>query len=237
VLVDHNEIAQSAPGVEDASVIEIVDHHRVGDVQTTGPILFLNLPVGSTATIVAARYDELGVAIPPSIAGVLLSAVLTDTVLMKSPTTTDLDRSVADRLAAIAGVEVAGFGMEMFRARSAETVFSAERAVGADLKEYRVGDTLVAVGQMETVDSAGVMEHADELRATMESLREARRYDVVLLMVTDVVREGSEILAVGKTRIVERGLGVSLTDGSAWLDGVLSRKKQIAARLVDAAGA
>lgn len=235
VLVDHNEIAQSAAGIEDASVVEIVDHHRVGDVQTTGPILFLNLPVGSTATIVATRYEELGVPVPEPIAGVLLSAVLTDTVLLKSPTTTDTDRQIARSLAEIAGVDPATFGMEMFRARSADTVFSAERAVKGDLKEYRIGDTVVAVGQVETVDSSAVMSHAEELRAVMEALREARRYDVVLLMITDVVREGSDILAVGKTRIVERGLGVTLATGSAWMDGVLSRKKQIASRLVDAA--
>lgn len=235
VLVDHNEIAQSAAGIEDASVVEIVDHHRVGDVQTTGPILFLNLPVGSTATIVAERYRELGVPVPESMAGVLLSAVLTDTVLLKSPTTTDTDRETAVHLASIVGLDPATFGMDMFRARSANTVFSAQRAVSADLKEYRIGDTVVAVGQVETVDSSALMSHVDELHAVMESLREARRYDVVLLMVTDVVREGSEILAVGKTRIVERGLGISLESGSAWMDGVLSRKKQIAARLVDAA--
>lgn len=236
ILVDHNEIAQSATGIEDATVVEIVDHHRVGDVQTTGPILFLNLPVGSTATIVALRFRELDVVPPQAIAGVLLSALLTDTVLLKSPTTTDSDREVALWLAGIVGVEPLEFGLEMFRARSASTVFSAERAVKADLKEYRVSDTFAAIGQIETVNADEVLEHAEELMRVMESLREARRYDVVVLMVTDVVSEGSWVLAVGKTRIVERGLGVSVAKGPVWLDGVLSRKKQVAARLVDAVG-
>lgn len=236
VLVDHNEVSQSAAGIEDATVVEIVDHHRVGDVQTTGPILFLNLPVGSTATVVALRFEELGVPVPEGMAGILLSALLTDTVLLKSPTTTDTDREVAGRLARTVGVDPLEFGLEMFRARSAGTVFSAERAVRADLKEYRVGDVFAAIGQVETVDAEELLAHADELRAVMEGVREARGFDVVVLMVTDVVREGSEILAVGKTRIVERGLDVTLDDGRAWMDGVLSRKKQIAARLVDAAG-
>ncbi len=237
ILVDHNELAQSAPGVDEASVLEIVDHHRVGDVQTAGPILFLNLPVGSTATVVASRYRELGVAVSHQMAGVLLSAVLTDTVLLKSPTTTEEDREAAEWLAGLAGVEAHEFGMEMFGARSAHERFSADDALKADLKEYRVGDASIAIGQVETVDASAVMAHREELLATMERFREARQTDLVLLMVTDVVREGSEILAVGRKRIAERGLGVTLRDGSAWMDGVLSRKKQVAAKLAEAAGA
>lgn len=237
VLVDHNEASQSAPGIEDASVVEIVDHHRVGDIQTTGPILFLNLPVGSTATIVATRYEDLGVAVPSSMAGLLLSAILSDTVLLKSPTTTQIDRTVADRLAAIAGVEPYEFGMEVFRSRSAGEVFSAEHVVSADVKEYRVGDVVVSIAQFETVSLAEVMQHADELAAALEALRERRGHDLAVLMLTDIVREGSEIFAAGKVRLAERALQVSLATGSAWMDGVLSRKKQVAARLLEAGGA
>lgn len=236
ILLDHNELAQSAPGVEDASVLEIVDHHRVGDVQTHTPILFMNLPVGSTATIVAERYRELGVEPPEAMAGLLLAAVLTDTVLLKSPTTTQLDRDVVARLARTAGVDPIEFGMEMFGARSRGRSVSVEEIVRTDLKEYRVGDAVIAIGQVETVDAREILERAVEIRAYMESLREARAYDLVMLMVTDVVREGSEIMAVGRTRLAERGLGVDLSSGSAWLDGVLSRKKQIAARMLEAAG-
>ncbi len=237
VLVDHNETAQSALGIEDADVVEIVDHHRVGDIQTAGPILFLNLPVGSTATIVALRYDQLGVEIPHAIAGILLAALLTDTVILKSPTTTEADRDVCSRLAARVDVDPVAFGMEVFRSRSVGVRFSPEAVVRADVKEYRVGDIVAAIAQYESVDLAELMEHAEEVRAHMEALREAKGYDLVLLMATDIVREGSEIFAVGKVRLVERGLGVSLADGSAWMPGVLSRKKQIAARLVTAAGA
>lgn len=236
ILVDHNEMAQSAPGIESAEVIEVVDHHRIGDVQTYGPILFLNIPVGSTATVVAMRYEELGVALERPMAGVLLSAVLSDTVLLKSPTTTEADHRIAARLAEIVGVAPLVFGLEMFKARSAGSAFSAERAVKADLKEYRIGDTLAAVGQIETVELGAVMQHIEDIRSVMEGLQEARGYDLVLLMVTDVVREGTEVVAVGKVRLAERGLGISLASGSAWMPGVLSRKKQVASRLVDAAG-
>ncbi len=237
ILVDHNETAQSAPGIEEATVVEVVDHHRIGDVQTHGPILFLNIPVGSTSTIVAMRYEELDTRIPDAMAGILLSAVLSDTMLLKSPTTTDTDRRIAERLGKQLGEDPLDFGMEMFRARSAGETFSAERAVKADLKEYRAGETKVAIGQIETVDVAEVMEHAEEVLAVMESLRESRGYDLVMLMVTDVVREGSEILAAGKVRLAERALGVELAGGPAWMPGVLSRKKQVAAKLVEAAGA
>jgi len=234
VLVDHNEASQSVAGIEDASVVEIVDHHRVGDIQTAGPILFLNLPVGSTATIVATRYQMLGVEVPAPIAGVLLAAVLTDTVLLKSPTTTSLDREVVERLAVIAETDPMELGMELFRSRSAGEEFSAERVVRADVKEYRVGDVVAAIAQYEAVDLAPVMERAEEVRSAMRAYMEQRGYDLVVLMATDVVREGSEIFAVGKTRLIERALDVSLAQGSAWLPGVLSRKKQIAAKLVDA---
>jgi manganese-dependent inorganic pyrophosphatase len=236
ILVDHNEVAQSAAGIEDASVVEIVDHHRVGDVQTATPILFLNLPVGATATIVALRYRELGVELPHSMAALLLAAMLTDTVLLKSPTTTPADREVAAELAALLGIDAVEFGMEMFKARSEGQVFDAKRVVTADLKEYRVGDVATGIGQIEVVDPSEIMEHADEIRGVMEELREARGLDLVVLMVTDVVREGSEILATGKTRLVERTLDISMAGGSAWMPGVLSRKKQVAARLVESSG-
>ncbi len=237
VLVDHNELAQSAPGVDEAQVIEVVDHHRIGDVQTSSPALFLNLPVGSTATVVAERYRELGVEPSRAVAGILLSAVLTDTVLLKSPTTTSVDREVAARLASLAGVDVLEFGMEMFRARSEGQHFSPDATLRSDLKDYRIRDDVVAIGQVETVDAAGLLEqHGGPLMTAMERLLADRGYTLVVLLVTDVVREGSEVLAVGRTRLVERGLGVDLTGGSAWLPGVLSRKKQVAAALIDAAG-
>lgn len=233
ILMDHNEAAQSAVGIEDASIVEIVDHHRVGDIQTAGPILFLNLPVGSTATIVATRYHMLGVEVPPAIAGILLSAILTDTVLLKSPTTTETDRTWVERLSAIARVDAMELGMDLFRSRREGEHFSADSVVKADMKEYRAGDVHAAIAQYEAVDLSQIMANADSIRSAMEELREQRGYDLVVLMATDIVREGSEIFAVGKTRVVERALGVSLDDGSVWMPGVLSRKKQIAAKLVE----
>lgn len=238
VLVDHNESSQSAFGIEDASVLEIVDHHRVGDIQTTGPILFLNMPVGATATIVAERYRDLGLDVPDAIAGVVLAAVLTDTVLLKSPTATSTDRAVVERLSHQLKLDPMVFGMELFRARSAGEEFSAEKVVSADLKEFRAGDMRIGIAQYETVDLPATLEHRAEIVAALEDLRARERYDLAVLMLTDIVREGSEIFACGKTRVAERALEVTLDGGSsAWMPGVLSRKKQVAARLVEAAGA
>jgi manganese-dependent inorganic pyrophosphatase len=236
ILVDHNEIAQSADGVEEASVIEIVDHHRIGDVQTAAPIAFIGMPVGATATIVATRFRELGMDPPRHVAGLLLSAVLTDTVLLKSPTTTDMDREISDWLAQLLDIDPAQFAMDVFRARSTGAGFSAEDVVCRDMKEYRIRDERVAIAQIETVDGAEVLEHRAEIVAFMEELCRMRGFDTVVLMVTDVVREGSELLVVGRRRQVEKAFGTSFEGGSAWFDGMLSRKKQVAPRLVESAG-
>jgi manganese-dependent inorganic pyrophosphatase len=236
ILVDHNERSQSAEGIEEAGVVEIVDHHRIGDVETTGPIMFLNLPVGSTATIVARRYRELGVDVPKPMAGLMLSAILSDTVILKSPTATDVDRETVQWLSGVVGVEYVAFGTEMHHARAAGREMSVENIVGADLKEYRVGEKTVSIGQYETIDVREVLDNAEEVTAYMRSLLDSKGWDTVVLIVTDIMREGSEIIAVGDTAPVARGLGVDLSSGSVWMDGIMSRKKQVAAPIVDAAG-
>lgn len=234
ILVDHNEASQSAPGIEDAAVVEIIDHHRVGDIQSAGPILFLNMPVGSTATIVALRYEEMGIEPPVKIAGIILSALLTDTVLLKSPTSTQTDERIAKKLAALCGVDYMQYGMELFKSKSGGEEFSAKNAVNRDLKEYRAGDFVIAIAQYETVDLEEVYEHRSEVIASMEQLRENKEYDVVVLMGTDIVREGSEMFAVGNLKLAGRAFNADFSQGSVWMDGVLSRKKQVAARFMDA---
>jgi manganese-dependent inorganic pyrophosphatase len=237
ILVDHNEVAQSADGVEEAAVLEIVDHHRIGDVQTASPITFFALPVGATGTIVAARYRELEVEPTSAMATLMLSAILTDTVLLKSPTTTDTDRDMVTWLAGELDIDPVDFGLEMFRARSSGAPFSADEVVRRDLKEFRAGDSVIAVGQVETVDAGEVLDHRIEIDAAMAALAANRGYDAVLLMVTDVVREGTELIVAGRRRIAERAFGLSFDTGSAWFDGMLSRKKQVAPKLLESHGA
>lgn len=235
VLVDHNETRQAANGIEEADVVEIVDHHRIADVMTANPIKFLNLPVGSTATIVAMEFDRHGVDMPPEIASVLLSAIMTDTVILKSPTTTYVDREQVQRLAAIAGVDPTEFGLAVFKCRGGEDDVPVEKLVGADAKEFIIGDATVLIAQRETVDLPSVMHREAEIREHMRRLLADHGYEFVLFMVTDIMAEGSQFLCEGNRRIVNRVFGINCVgEGGTWMPGVLSRKKQVAARILGA---
>lgn len=235
VLVDHNETRQAANGIEEADVVEIVDHHRIADVMTANPIKFLNLPVGSTATIVAMEFRRHGVEIPPAIARVLLSAIMTDTVILKSPTATYVDREQVDYLAEIAGVDPTEFGLAVFKCRGGEDNVTVEKLVGADAKEFQIGDATVLIAQRETVDLPAVMKREDEIREHMRRLRDDHNYEFVLLLVTDIMAEGSQFICEGNRRIVNRVFGIECTGkGGTWMPGVLSRKKQVAAKILGA---
>lgn len=235
VLVDHNEMRQAANGIEEADVVEIVDHHRIADIMTTNPIQFLNLPVGSTATIVALEFQRHGVTIPANIAAVLLSAIMTDTVILKSPTATQTDHEQVALLASIAGVDATEFGLAVFKCRGGEDDMPVEKLVGADSKEFQLGDAVVLIAQHETVDLEAVMKREDEIRAHMRHLQEDRGYEFVLLMATDILAEGSQFLCEGNCRTVNRVFGVDCgCAGGAWMPGVLSRKKQVASRILGA---
>jgi len=235
ILVDHNEKRQAANGIEQAEVLEIIDHHRIADVMTANPIQFINLPVGSSATIVALEFERHGVEVPPAIARVLLSAIMTDTVILKSPTATAIDEVQAQRLAKIGGVEVVPFGMDVFQCRGGDDDMPIADLVGADAKEFAIGDVTVLIAQHETVDLAGVMRREQEIRSYMRELLEAHGYEFVLLMVTDIIAEGSQLVCEGNRRIVNRAFGIECTgQGGTWMPGVLSRKKQVAARILEA---
>ena len=233
ILVDHNETRQAVNGIEEADVIEIVDHHRIGDVSTTNPIQFLNLPVGSTATIVAMEFERHEVEMPKGIARVLLSAIMTDTVILKSPTATHFDHEQVERLSAIADVDPTEFGLAVFKCRGGEDDLPVDKLVGADSKEFQLGDSTVLIAQHETVDLPAVMEREDEIRAYMRQLKDDNGYEFVLFMVTDIMAEGSQFLCEGNRRIVDRVFNIKCTGvGGTWMPGILSRKKQVAARIL-----
>lgn len=236
ILVDHNELRQAADGIEEAEVVEIIDHHRIADVSTVNPIKFMNLPVGSTATIVAMEFNRLGVELPQNIARVLLSAIMTDTVMLKSPTATDIDAQVANKLGEIIGEEPIAYGMRVFRMRGGDADMPIEKFVGADSKEFELPDGgVVLIAQHETVDLATCMQREKEIRAYMNKLLNDHGYVFVLLMVTDILAEGSQFICEGDRRIVNRAFDISCTgEGGTWMPGVLSRKKQVAARVLGA---
>lgn len=234
VLVDHNETRQAANGIEEAEIVEVVDHHRIGDISTTAPIRFLNMPVGSTASIVSQEFRNQGVEMPEGIAAALLSAVLTDTVILKSPTATAFDCDQVDFLANILGVDFTQFGLEIFRCRGGETTMPLDKLVSADAKEFQLGDSVVLIAQRETVDLEAVMKREDEIRAYMRDQVASHGYEFFLLMVTDILAEGSQFICEGNRRIVERVFDISCKEGSNWMPGVLSRKKQVAAKILGA---
>lgn len=228
VLVDHNEVAQAVPGIDRATILEVWEHHRVGDLPLPEPIVFHCEPVGATATLVAEQYALHGLTPPPAIAGAMLAAILSDTLVFASPTCTAQDRAAAARLAAIAGVEVTAFGQELLAARGHVAARSAADLVGADFKEFAMGGRHIGIGQIETAGAAPLVARRGELVAELQRVQAAQGLDVALLLVTDITRKGSHVWAVGHgLDTVAAALGVTWTDGGAFLDGCMSRKKQV----------
>ena len=226
VLVDHNELAQAVPGLEQAEILEIIDHHRLADIQTTQPIRVRNEPVGSTTTIITNMYQEHGVMPSPNMAGLMAGAILSDTVMFKSPTCTKRDIAMAERLARIANVSLKELGNLLFAASSAGDK-SADELCFTDFKEFHIADHYLGVGQVTSLDSAAVLERKDELLAVMATKLEQQHYDMIALMVTDVLMEGTNLLYIGSDDTIRSAFSVEPKDNAVFLPGVMSRKKQI----------
>ena len=226
VLVDHNEAAQSVPGLEEAEILEIIDHHRLADIQTTNPIYVRNEPVGSTNTIIAAMFQERGLLPSEKMAGMMAAAILSDTVMFKSPTCTSRDVRMAERLARIANVSLEELGKEIFSA-SAGGDKSAEDLLFTDYKEFHIAGHDLAVSQITCVDSPRMLERKDEFLACMEKKMREKGVSMFILMLTDVLLEGTQILYIGDGDIVAQAFGVSPKNNTVFLPGVMSRKKQV----------
>ena len=236
ILVDHNEALQSVDGLDVAELVEIVDHHRLGGLTTAQPIRVNVKPVGSTAAIVAREFEIEGVELPESIAALLLGAMLTDTVIMKSPTTTDFDREIIARTAKLLGVDPVEYGLEIFKCRSNPAELPVGDIIGADAKEFELkSGNKVFIAQFETVDLKAVLGREAEIREAMCALVADKGYQFMLFLATDILAEGSQFIVEGDTQFVSDVFGVNLNDGeSAWMPGVLSRKKQVAAPILAA---
>ena len=226
VLVDHNEAAQSVPGLEEAEILEIIDHHRLADIQTTNPIYVRNEPVGSTNTIIASMFQERGLLPSEKMAGMMAAAILSDTVMFKSPTCTNRDVRMAERLARIANVSLEELGKEIFSA-SAGGDKSAEDLLFTDYKEFHIAGHDLAVSQITCVDSPRMLERKDEFLASMEKKMREKGVSMFILMLTDVLLEGTQILYIGDGDIVAQAFGVSPKNNTVFLPGVMSRKKQV----------
>ena len=226
VLVDHNEAAQSVPGLEQVEFLEIIDHHRLADIQTGQPIQVRNEPVGSTNTILTAMYQEHGVVPTPKIAGLMAGAILSDTVMFKSPTCTKRDIAMAERLARIANVSLDELGKELFAAGSSDGK-TAEELFKTDYKQFHISGQNIGVSQITSMESDRLLQRRDEFMAVMEQEKKANDYDLVILMITDVLQEGSYLLYVGSDEVIQQAFNVVPKDKQLFLRKVMSRKKQI----------
>ena len=228
ILVDHNERGQSIPGVEEADILEIVDHHRVADIQTVGPLLFRGEPLGSTATIVTKIFDELDVEMPSHIAGLLLGAVVSDTLLFKSPTCTPVDTKIAKKLAEIAGVDIQEFAMEMFKAGTSLVGKTVDEIFNQDFKKFSFDNLQVGVAQVNSMDIEGFLPYKKDMLDYMNKFAEDNNLEFTLLLLTDIINANSEIFVGGpRPELVEKAFNVQLTECQGTLVGVISRKKQV----------
>ena len=234
VLTDHNESAQSVEGLKDATVLGVVDHHRIGDFETAAPLHYVALPWGSSCTIVAKLADVLGVELSDAQAKLLLSAMMTDTLMLKSPTTTEADRTIAAKLGEQVGVDPVKFGMEVFLTRPSGS-FTAAEMVGNDIKMFEPAGAKLLIGQYETVDKSRALGMIDEIREAMRAYAAEKGADGIVLCVTDIMEEGSQVLLEGETSVAQKGLGIADEHDGVWMPGVLSRKKQVAAPILAAA--
>lgn len=235
ILVDHNERGQAVEGLENAKVLEIVDHHRLGGIETSEPIFTYQEPVGCTATIIAGLYWQNQVEISSQIAGLLLSAIISDTVLFKSPTTTEKDKKVAKKLAEIAGVEISKYGMEMLKAGSSIGTMTPMEIAKNDLKEFQFGDYDCIISQVSVMDTEDVLNYKSQILECMETICQEEGFSLALLMVTSILDESTELLYVGSPKtLIGDAFSKDASGNSIFLPGVMSRKKQIVPPLSEA---
>jgi len=234
IMVDHNEKTQAVEGLDDAEVMEIIDHHRLGNIETINPIYFRNQPVGCTATIVYQMHRENGVEIEPKIAGLLCSAILSDTLVFRSPTCTPVDKAAAEELAKIAGIEVEEYGKEMFAAGSNLRDKSAEEIFYQDFKKFNAGDVSFGVGQINSMSSDELENIKEKLVPYMEKAFNLHGVQMIFFMLTDILEESTELLFQGENakELLEEAFGMSPEESSLYLKGVVSRKKQLIPAIV-----
>jgi manganese-dependent inorganic pyrophosphatase len=235
ILVDHAEHAQSVPGIEQAEILEILDHHHIGSIETKIPVTATFDPVGSTATLVIERFRQNGMEPTPSTATALLGAILSDTVILNSPTTTERDRQVVEYLERVLELDAIEFGREMFEETSDVSDTPVDEILARDVKEYELGaGQTVKIAQVETVGPT-LQERRDELLEALREEQERSDHAVSALMVTDILAQGTELLVAGDPGPLERAFGERPVDGVLSLPGVMSRKKQVAPKLMAAA--
>ncbi|MDQ0273549.1 manganese-dependent inorganic pyrophosphatase [Cytobacillus purgationiresistens] len=228
ILVDHNEFQQSADDIKDVQILEVIDHHRIANFETSDPLYYRAEPVGCTATILNKMYKENGIEIKKEIAGLMLSAIISDSLLFKSPTCTDQDVKAAEELAAIAGVNAEEYGLEMLKAGADLSDKTIDQLISLDAKEFQLGDYKAYIAQVNAVDLNEVLNRRAELDAKIASTIVEKELDLFLFVLTDILNNDSVGIALGaQAPAIEKAFNVKLENNQALLKGVVSRKKQI----------
>ncbi|MDP4104385.1 MAG: manganese-dependent inorganic pyrophosphatase [Bacillota bacterium] len=234
ILVDHNEAQQSVSDRSEVRVLEVIDHHRIANFETGDPLYYRCEPVGCTCTILNKMYKENSKQIPKNIAGLMLSAIISDSLLFKSPTCTEQDVAAAKELAEIAGVDASVYGLEMLKAGADLGDKTAEQLISLDAKEFTMGDSKVEVAQVNAVDTNDILSRQAEIEDAISKVVSNKNLDLFLFVVTDILTNDSVGLALGtKAAAVEKAYNVKLSNNTATLKGVVSRKKQIIPVLTD----
>lgn len=234
ILTDHNEFQQSISDIKDVEVIEVVDHHRVANFETANPLMMRLEPVGSASSIVYRMFKENNVEVPKEVAGLLLSGLISDTLLLKSPTTHASDPAVAAELAEIAGVNLEEYGLAMLKAGTNLSSKSAEELIDIDAKTFELNGNQVRVAQVNTVDISDVLSRQEEIEEAINNSIKNNGYSDFVLMITDILNSNSEILALGSnTDKVENAFDFVLVNNHAFLEGAVSRKKQVVPQLTE----
>ena len=236
ILVDHNERSQAVDNIEDAEILEIIDHHRIGSLETMAPVYFRNEPVGCTATIIYQIYREKGYDIPKNIAGLLCSAILSDTLLFRSPTCTIIDRMAAEALSQIAGIDCEAFGIEMFTAGSNLKDKTAEEIFYQDYKKFEFNEVPFGVGQINSMSSAELSRIEQMLRSYLEKSCREHGLSMMFFMLTNIVEETTQLMYYGESAasLIKEAFGVQPENGTVTLPGLVSRKKQLIPAFIDA---
>ena len=237
ILVDHNEKSQAVDGMEDAEILEIIDHHRLGTVTTLSPVFFRNQPLGSSSTIIWQMYNESGVEIKPDMAGIMLAAILSDTLMYRSPTCTDVDKKAGEELARIAGVDAEQFAREMFRAGSNLEKKTADEILRQDFKRFSIGELNIGIGQINAMDTEELSQIREKIMPELEKKRSEDGLQMLFFLLTDIIKESSEVLFVGKDAgtVLEYAFSCTIEEGgiSVVLPGIVSRKKQFLPAIVE----
>lgn len=236
MLVDHNEFSQSVDGIENAKIIRVVDHHKIANFETNEPIFFLAMPVGATATILREMCKVSGIRMDKITAGLMLSAIISDTLLLKSPTTTDKDREAAEELAEIAEVDLNHYGLGMLRAGADLSEYSPMELINIDSKPFLTNGVKYQVAQVNTVSIEDVLKDKEAIEGAINEYIKENNLDLFVFMITDIIENNSQIIVLGKQEIAEKAFNTKLEENTAFISGLVSRKKQVVPAIDKAIG-